>query len=822
MPSASPPAEDEPTSDIEVDEDDQLAPPDPATVSQYLAHLHAHNNDVRAHLSGSPQTTDHRLSASYFAPSAFWTAKEKDLFFHALSVHSRLRPDLIAEEIGTKTLADVCAYIDMLQEGLKTAGDEAAAQVIPEYLDFESVPREDFPTAYEVSDEWVKFEDAVAEAAILQEATLVAEALQKAHDEEAHQYQLQIRARKGTAKLADNTRDREGERTRNKQFKEWLKEKEKVWRMEDALNSMDIALMKAADNVIREREEARSLQQDELDGSQEGASLPVLPVAQAEQAHGDLVSPLAQLPKVVDDFDEELIDPSLRASSAPTAVQTPQPDDHVRPHTPEPLALNPHDHFRPRTPPFMHLQPTDSSSTLFDADPSTPSVAGSSAPPPSEADAQLSPAARRRLYKRMYMRRKRAEKTGGAVDPSAARLKPGRKPLPLPHQAAAPDAPTRHPRASGKASQAKKKGELGAVGVDAEWFEQECLDLFHFGALHRLMRTYQGLHDVADAVASQISIHTLRLLREELVQFIFRVVQHAVISREQEMKAKVHTKVWRIAENHGVTAANVAHAVSLLGLEHPDKKSHFEALLPRLGLTEEDFINSEDDEQEQEPEPEPDPAPAKQSKGKGKQKAKAQPDDDIESEDEIVPRTLPPLLQDVPVHRLVYPPFVRLPGASTGPSDSLQSYIPWAHGLNIDDHDASDSSDEDDADAHDAAEAHDLLQEAELDHRDRAAAKAHEDALLAAFGRAAPARTITDDQGTWDVSRTELWPRRVPGAGGRKRQRAVARGEGRKKKKFKTAEFIEDSEEEGVGEADAAPGRQDGPGWGGESGHEDD
>jgi hypothetical protein len=46
---------------------------------------------------------------------------EKALFFRALSVHFRLRPDLIAAGIGTKSTADVAVYLSLLREGAAAA-----------------------------------------------------------------------------------------------------------------------------------------------------------------------------------------------------------------------------------------------------------------------------------------------------------------------------------------------------------------------------------------------------------------------------------------------------------------------------------------------------------------------------------------------------------------------------------------------------------------------------------------------------------------------------------------------------------------------------
>ncbi|KAF5317108.1 hypothetical protein D9611_003959 [Ephemerocybe angulata] len=47
-----------------------------------------------------------------------WTEQEKDAFFHAVSTHSRLRPDLIAASIKTKTMLEVSLYMRSLEDAI--------------------------------------------------------------------------------------------------------------------------------------------------------------------------------------------------------------------------------------------------------------------------------------------------------------------------------------------------------------------------------------------------------------------------------------------------------------------------------------------------------------------------------------------------------------------------------------------------------------------------------------------------------------------------------------------------------------------------------
>ena len=112
-----------------------------------------------------------------------------------------------------------------------------------------------------------------------------------------------------------------------------------------------------------------------------------------------------------------------------------------------------------------------------------------------------------------------------------------------------------------------------------------------------------------------------------------------------------------------------------MGTEHDSKTSVFEQLLPRLGLSEEDFVDSDEDESE------------RQTSSKGKQKADDSiEEDESESEEDIDEDTQPsgpPHIKTMPLHRVVFPPFVQLPSPSFehDSSHSLLLHIPWASGL---------------------------------------------------------------------------------------------------------------------------------------------
>ncbi|KAJ7647315.1 hypothetical protein FB45DRAFT_998481 [Roridomyces roridus] len=112
--------------------------------SPYLKDYERHLSELRAHLHGD---TGSALSSSFVPPAGYWTSREKDAFFHALAVHSRLRPDLIADAIKSKNVLAVCAYIDALERAAAAQPRDA------------STSRSSLEPAMEVSDSWVQYEE---------------------------------------------------------------------------------------------------------------------------------------------------------------------------------------------------------------------------------------------------------------------------------------------------------------------------------------------------------------------------------------------------------------------------------------------------------------------------------------------------------------------------------------------------------------------------------------------------------------------------------------------------------------------------------------
>jgi hypothetical protein len=278
--------------------------------SVFLSHLTQTLRHGAGHFSVS-------MGASVFPPSAHWTAEEKDLFFHALARHSTLRPDLIAAEISSKTVADVCGYIALLRNGAQKS--EARVSL------------HDLPAALEMSDKWVEFEE--KEAFALIDAAAGWEMDQKEKDRKEILVKIKGRKKPVQGAAVDRTWDVRAEETKLlRQYESKRAELEEVWEKEDALEVLDAVDLQALDVAMR-----RGLEEQEADAGFEVAA----------------PSPTSQV-----NADDEL---DL---------------------------------------------------------------------------ASLTPAERRRVKNRLYMRRRRAQAAGKDFNESTMRLKPGRKPKAI-HQASA-------------------------------------------------------------------------------------------------------------------------------------------------------------------------------------------------------------------------------------------------------------------------------------------------------------------------------------------------------------------------------------------------
>ena len=124
-----------------------------------------YQESVKAHLKGK-YCDEPPLLPAFLPPSSYWTSSEKDLFFHALSIYSRLQPELIAQHVKTKTTFDVCVYLEVLKRAAESM-DEAEEE---NEDGTEDSLRAEMEPAMEVSEKWVLREEAVAESLIVLDA----------------------------------------------------------------------------------------------------------------------------------------------------------------------------------------------------------------------------------------------------------------------------------------------------------------------------------------------------------------------------------------------------------------------------------------------------------------------------------------------------------------------------------------------------------------------------------------------------------------------------------------------------------------------------
>ena len=178
------------------------------------------------------------MGTSIFPPAAYWTADEKDAFFHALAHHSALRPDLIAAEIGSKTAVDVCAHAALLRGGAQATETEPGISL------------QGLPAALEVSDKWIAFEE--QQAAALGDAAAHWEVAREDVDRKETLRRFKERKKPVRGAVVNRTWDLRAEETRRlRLYEEKKAESEKVWEKEDALAVLDPVDLQTLDAIAR-------------------------------------------------------------------------------------------------------------------------------------------------------------------------------------------------------------------------------------------------------------------------------------------------------------------------------------------------------------------------------------------------------------------------------------------------------------------------------------------------------------------------------------------------------------------------------------------
>jgi hypothetical protein len=539
-------------------------------------------NIFEDHLASLHTPEERNLDSSLIPPTGcHWSPEEKNVFFHALSIHSRLRPDLIAEMLPTKTVVDVCMYIDLLEESL---GSQLPFSI-----------RHELPIAYDASEEWIEKENELAEELVEAEARWEEERLRKLRKSRADAAMRIVKVNAGGKDAGKETTMKA-----QKQARVGIKQS---YAVEDAMRSLDESHLKVLDMILGEGEIESTLASTAGEVSGNRAMHEQRSVV-SSQAGSEVDIPFVDQPMNMDGIvNEPMIDPILLAMSAQgqeTSIgsSAPHSPSSTQLHSSVPL----HASFDPPSAPTYD--------PYAEHETPQPPIASTSATVPDQSRNEgalqtalkeqlkfaemLSPKSKRLYEKRIRMRFKRAELSGVAIS-FDMHMKRGRKPKEkMPrigvkrkrssgsdkgeedHEEGhdthhdKDDEPEKQPNPnrtpSSKRGLAKIQKMFQDGHVDRVMLQRETLDLFHLKNLGRLMkyvldskicnifrsdhnsRLNGARHDAPADVNTSISGETLKFLHALVSIFVTDLVRQAIICRELEGKIKRHTKVWRFKE----------------------------------------------------------------------------------------------------------------------------------------------------------------------------------------------------------------------------------------------------------------------------------
>src|SRR6267154_3825203 len=267
----------------------------------YLPSLRAHLRDTRAHLAGSippndsvslvfpteststlniEESPDLRKRESkptiWHSSLSSWSQSEVDAFFHAVSVYSRWRPDLIADDVKTKGEVEVVEFLTTLDSCVHPRATEANLD-IREIL---SVP----PAAIEVSEKWVAAEDAMAAAIAAKEDLGELEELEALRRKRVRDARADMIPRGKRRRIAAGVREdkpvvvEHSERdvesmgveiagAGKAHFKNWHARNIATWEREDLLTKLEDVHWQVLDAILREDEEIQKEKSLNREGS---------------------------------------------------------------------------------------------------------------------------------------------------------------------------------------------------------------------------------------------------------------------------------------------------------------------------------------------------------------------------------------------------------------------------------------------------------------------------------------------------------------------------------------------------------------------------
>ncbi|KAJ7170535.1 hypothetical protein C8R43DRAFT_979740 [Mycena crocata] len=483
-------------------------PPQAAPVSVghvYAASFDDHLEQFRAHLSGS---TGQPLPPSFIPPTGYWTSREKDIFFHALAVHSRLRPDLIAASIKSKTILDVCAYMDALDQAIAVKPFHGPSL------------RSVLEGAMEVSDSWVRYEE--EQAGVL----LNLEPAWEEAAEENKRYLL----------FASRFQDEEA-------FWSWKQEQACRWGKQDTMAKLNIHHLQALDRLFRN---ADPIEQP--------------PQPPASASRDELVDPTLLASSSTHCTPQSFKEPIMSA-----APSSPLPNNS---HLPFEVPLSPHSRRLLKARLRMRKKRAKAAGTVANLTTSKlPPGLRKKSTRVYVWKARLKkykPQKRKQLSGELSQEDEEGDAHQSDISAPLSVLESD-------EEDDATKTSTRIYHKADKGGM-KELDKIGSVfkdkGIDENMATENGLHMFNLSMMGRLMRIFCSTYVDPDerTTISSISPYTVRLLHDILVDFTATAVHRAISSREQEIILKRKIKVWGLDEDEvEITSGNVREAIQMCG-----------------------------------------------------------------------------------------------------------------------------------------------------------------------------------------------------------------------------------------------------------------
>ncbi|KZV77295.1 hypothetical protein PENSPDRAFT_181357 [Peniophora sp. CONT] len=610
------PRPDEPEeSDVEYEEIPRTPSPDPLYLHSYLpTHIAATSAHLYRPLPSAPHLKafplsreetrgiisakeDGALGHTFFPPSTYWSPSEKAVFFRALASHSRLRPDLIAERIHTKTTAEVEAYISLLDSALDSTPDE------------DLLPRANFPLAHEAPEQLIEYEDSQAMACEYHEEEYSEAMVWETRREEEREWRKENgigaksgRPRKGTGReTAKEKRNRGVEATHRADIAEWRIERQPFWEAEDALRSMDIVELGALDRLIKRDERQGPL--DDIE-AEDGVIVPdLLPGQRAtSDPRGSVQAEAGPSNENAEAGHSRLTTP------APTSTTAPAADDED-----DPANLSPVSRERLRKRLWMRRkraaakgEVANLSRKLFKPGRKANAAKGAAKTKgkgKGKADAGANEEEidedeeEEDIATRVASKRKRKANASSSEEDGEQDDDDKEEDSEEDQEAGAALSKKRtwqerraRGHLSGRTKPYKFEHDLRAVGLDGTGLRERGLGgLLNYGGLGKLSRIYASLDtSTASDPPHKISGDFLRYLESLVRIYARRAIGMAIRVRELDFALKGHTKVWRLGKRRMVLKHHVARSLALVGPPRTSKKAYFTALASRMCDTSDD------------------------------------------------------------------------------------------------------------------------------------------------------------------------------------------------------------------------------------------